>query len=201
MLHLRNFIPSPKMGFALVAMQRPFDTRSHRIDESRNDQSTIRKTTGIRGNSAMNISEFSNSTDEAQSVDFLALLGRCLGNFKILERVLVKFHETGWADLNQLQSAIEESNFQLVVDVAHRFKGAASNVSAVVLTKILSEIEQLGIEEKRAELTPALEELRTEWHTFLQFVKAMAPSVGEMEPSSVNSKSEISEARHACAGC
>ena len=149
----------------------------------------------------MNISEFSNSENGTPSVDFLSLLGRCLGNFKILERVLVKFHETGWSDLNQLQAAIEDSDFQLVVDVAHRFKGAASNVSAMVLTRILGEIEQYGVEQKPAELAAALEELRTAWHTFLQFVQAMAPSAAGLTPNSQKSITETSEARHACAGC
>lgn len=149
----------------------------------------------------MTISEFSNSEGGTPAVDFLSLLGRCLGNFKILERVLVKFHETGLSDLNQLQSAIEDANYSLVVDTAHRFKGAASNVSAVVLTQILAQIEQLGFEQKQAELMAAITELRDAWHTFLQFVQAMAPIPVGTTQSVSKIKTETSEARHACSGC
>ena len=79
----------------------------------------------------MSDSKFSNSADGAQAVDFMALLGRCLGNFKIVERVIETFRDTGMSDLDQLRTAAEVGDFASIVEISHRLKGAASNVSAV----------------------------------------------------------------------
>ncbi len=51
----------------------------------------------------MALSNPSNSADGAPAVDFMALLGRCLGNFRIVERAVATFRDAGRSDLNQLQ--------------------------------------------------------------------------------------------------
>ena len=58
----------------------------------------------------------------------MALLGRCLGNFKMVEKVLATFRETGLSELNQLEDAMNGSDYQAVEEISHRFKGSASNV-------------------------------------------------------------------------
>src|SRR5579872_3307599 len=56
------------------------------------------------------------------AVDIMALLGRCLGNFELIVRVLARFRKTGGADLEQLGGAVERSDFAAVVEISHRFK-------------------------------------------------------------------------------
>jgi len=145
--------------------------------------------------------EQTTSADAAPAVDFIALLGRCLGNFKMVERVLAMFRETGWSDLNQLEDAVKAGDFQAVAEVSHRLKGAASNVSASGLQAVLARTEKAGLDQNAVELASDLISLREEWQSFVRFAEVFAPtdnaSSAEMTKQSQNSM----EAQHACAGC
>jgi HPt (histidine-containing phosphotransfer) domain-containing protein len=149
----------------------------------------------------MSNSEILTSTDSASTVDFMSLLGRCLGNFKIVERAIAAFREAGQADLEQLEAAMACEDFDAIVEIAHRFKGAASNVSAVGLSKILFQAETFGRERDASELTRVMEDLRVAWDGFQRVVQALAPTVGRPERGIFENKKGVSEANHACAGC
>jgi HPt (histidine-containing phosphotransfer) domain-containing protein len=112
------------------------------------------------------------------AVDVMALLGRCLGNFELIVRVLARFRKTGDTDIEQLGSAIDRSDFVAVVEIAHRFKGAAGNISATGLHRIAAMLEQLGREQNAVELPGLLAQLKVEWEKFLTFADAFAPPVG-----------------------
>ena len=143
--------------------------------------------------------EPSNSAAEPPAVDFMALLGRCLGNFKIVERVIATFAETGRSDFDHLQIAVEGGDYSAVVEISHRFKGAASNVSATGLTKLLIRAELAGREQDQRKLMQTLAELQSEWDVFMRFAKAFAPSLST-EHDPVVQMQDITETRHACAG-
>jgi HPt (histidine-containing phosphotransfer) domain-containing protein len=106
------------------------------------------------------------SAPEALVFDMLSLSKRCLGNVTLVERVLTKFRETGNSDLRQLQEALDRSDFDEVAEVSHRFKGAASNISASRLQDLAARAEQLGRERNRPELAETLVKLRSEWLDF-----------------------------------
>jgi HPt (histidine-containing phosphotransfer) domain-containing protein len=112
------------------------------------------------------------------AVDIMALLGRCLGNFELIVRVLARFRKTGGTDLDQLGHAIDRSDFAAVVAISHRFKGAAGNISAAGLQKIAAKMEQLARDTNAAELPQLLSQLRIEWDEFLRFADAFAPPGG-----------------------
>jgi HPt (histidine-containing phosphotransfer) domain-containing protein len=131
----------------------------------------------------------------------MALLGRCLGNFKIVERVIATFQETGRSDLDQLQMAVEQTDYAAVVEIAHRFKGAASNVSAVGLSKALLRAEVAGREVDHPELVKILADLQSEWDIFMRFAHAFAPATSSAKHGSVIPTQDTSEKRHACASC
>ena len=116
------------------------------------------------------------------SVDINALLGRCMGSFKMVERVLSVFRESGLSDLAQLQSAIEIRDFKSTVEILHRFKGAASNVSATRLFGLLGAAEQFGHEKDTAQLTATLAEIEIEWAGYLRFTQVFAPSANAIQP-------------------
>jgi len=134
-------------------------------------------------------------------VDFMALLGRCLGNFKMVEKVLATFRDTGWSDLCQLEEAVNLSNFQAIEEVSHRFKGAASNVSATGLRELLARVEQFGREQNCAELTAILPQLRSEWEDFRRYAEVFVPSPKTAANDLIARSLDSSEARHACIGC
>jgi HPt (histidine-containing phosphotransfer) domain-containing protein len=125
--------------------------------------------------------ERSDSADAAATdaaVDIMALLGRCLGNFELIMRVLARFRKSGGGDIEQLALAIEKSDFTAVVDISHRFKGAAGNISAAGLHKVAAGMEQFGREQNLAQLPGLLSQLQVEWAAFLRFADAFAPPGG-----------------------
>jgi HPt (histidine-containing phosphotransfer) domain-containing protein len=153
------------------------------------------------GNFTMSHPELTNTTDGASTIDFMSLLGRCLGNFKIVERAIATFRDAGWSDLNQLQAALEQQDFAAVVEVAHRFKGAASNVSAVGLAKLLLQAERAGRDRDLIELTSVVTDLRVAWDGFQRVVDALAPTTNDSARGSFQRESDVLEASHACARC
>jgi HPt (histidine-containing phosphotransfer) domain-containing protein len=145
--------------------------------------------------------EPTNPSGGAPAVDFMALLGRCLGNFKMVEKVLATFRETGLSDLNQLEEAVNVSDFQAVEEISHRFKGSASNVSAVGLRDILLCVERLARETNYEELIAILPQLRTEWEDFKRYAEVFAPTPKNGAMETITRAFGSLEARHACAGC
>jgi HPt (histidine-containing phosphotransfer) domain-containing protein len=109
------------------------------------------------------------------AVDIMTLLGRCLGNFELIVRVLARFRKTGGTDVEQLALAIQKSDFAAVVEITHRFKGAAGNISAAGLQKIVAGMEQFGRDQNAVELPGLLSQLQVEWAAFLRFADAFAP--------------------------
>lgn len=146
----------------------------------------------------MSPSNHSNPTEAAPPVDFMALLGRCLGNFKMVERVMAAFRDSANADFSLLSEAIDRSDFAAVVDVAHRFKGTASNVSANGLVKHLIRAEASGRDKDHPELTRISADLQLEMEGLMRFAEAFAPTTTKSSP--VAQVQDNSEARHACAG-
>ena len=117
----------------------------------------------------------------AVAVDVMGLLGRCLGNLDLASRVLAKFHETGRHDLDELERAINASDWQAAEDVAHRFKGAASNISAGLLQNLAAQAERLSREQNELGLCDTLSHLRDEWQNFERYADAFAPA-GQAQP-------------------
>ena len=143
----------------------------------------------------MSYSHNSNPLVDVPAVDFIGLLGRCLGNLKIVERVLATFLETGSSDLSQLQIASDNADFAAAVEIAHRFKGSASNVSAKGLTELLIDAERFGHDCDQAELSRTLQAMWIEWEAVRRFAQAFVPSAND----SLKQPHGSLEARHACA--
>ena len=93
----------------------------------------------------------------------------------MIERVIAAFHDVGASDLNQLQSAMESEDYGAVVEIAHRFKGAASNVSAIGLSTLLLQAEHAGRENDLAEIQRIVAEIHLEWGRFGKVVNTFAP--------------------------
>lgn len=126
--------------------------------------------------------ESTNDARSEQAVDLAGLLGRCLGNFKMVERVLSTFCATGKSDLEQLQVAIQAADFQAAADISHRFQGAASNVSATKLRELLKRSEQLAKAQNHAELLMILGMMQLAWDDFEQKAKTMTSTSRTASP-------------------
>ncbi len=124
-----------------------------------------------------------------QAIDLMALLGRCLGNIKMVERVLATFRATGKSDLEQLEQAIAAVDYQAVAEITHRFQGSASNVSAMKLRELLTQAERLGREQNSEELRAVLPKLQAEWESIERFSRAFGPSNNSSAPPARTSHS------------
>lgn len=149
----------------------------------------------------MTAAELTNATIGEQSVDLMALLGRCLGNIKMVERVLATFRATGKSDLDQLQQAIETLDFQAISEISHRFQGSASNVSALKLRELLTQAERLGREQNSVALTAVLVRLQSEWEAFERFSRAFAPTAGPAASAGARPSHSPSGTSYAGASC
>lgn len=111
-------------------------------------------------------------------IDMHALRKRCLGNLELVMRVLSKFRTSGIADLEQLEAAVAQSDFQTIARISHRFKGAAANVSAARLHIMATYLEQMAREQNVADLQDAIAQTRGEWEVFARFASDLVPCTG-----------------------
>lgn len=77
-------------------------------------------------------------------VDFDELVGRCMGNREIAERLIVKFCRKITADLESMSAGATASDADQVGRLAHGLKGAAANVACKEIRELAEQLEALG---------------------------------------------------------
>jgi HPt (histidine-containing phosphotransfer) domain-containing protein len=120
---------------------------------------------------------------------------------KMVERVMTAFHDTGNANLMELKAAVDVSNFEDVAQISHRFKGSASNVSAIRLHVLLKKIESLAKDQNKDELPAVLIQLQSEWAEFDRFSKGFIPATTTRPIGLDRQKPPTLETSHASACC
>lgn len=111
-------------------------------------------------------------------LDVEELLGRCMGNIQLAERVVAKFLQGFGAEVAQIEEGLAAEDAEQVVRLAHRLKGTAANVSALGLREQMAEIEMLGRQQRISEIPARLERLRSEWVRFEEAASSFSPSPG-----------------------
>ena len=101
------------------------------------------------------------------------LLARCLGNIDFAARVLATFQDRFGQDLEQLEKGLREQDTPTIAQVAHRIKGSTANVSAPGLHETATQIEQLGRQNRIADVSSSIEQLRCEWTRFVEGVSSL----------------------------
>ncbi|MEX2169087.1 MAG: Hpt domain-containing protein [Pirellulales bacterium] len=119
----------------------------------------------------MSIAEASVTAEPANLED---LFQRCLGNMDLVERVLLAFESHFEQDLDELEAALTTASPNLAAQIAHRMKGASSNVAAMALTRELTSMEKLARNEQMPEAFACMGRLRGEWQRFLDADKDFA---------------------------
>jgi len=84
------------------------------------------------------------SSERPVPIDFEALLQRCMGNTKCVERVLNKFEDKARESLAQIRESLKAADADQIALFAHGLKGAAANLSAEALREIASQLEQFA---------------------------------------------------------
>ncbi|MAE63923.1 MAG: hypothetical protein CMJ18_06585 [Phycisphaeraceae bacterium] len=110
-------------------------------------------------------------------IDIDDVLKRCMGSADFLEKMLEKFRQRADEDLDELEQAIAEANPKQAAHVAHRFKGAAANISAERLRETALQLEQMGRDDDLEQANAALESIRSELERCLSFMPAAVEQI------------------------
>lgn len=86
-----------------------------------------------------------------------SLLDRCLGNQELAGRVLDKLADTLAQEQTRLNAALATSDFEQLVNVAHRLKGTAANTGAEALCQAAERLEAIA---QRGDQTTAKQAIR-----------------------------------------
>jgi HPt (histidine-containing phosphotransfer) domain-containing protein len=103
-----------------------------------------------------------NATKESSPIDIQELVDRCMGNLELAQRVFAKLQSQFKDDLIDLELALAAKDSKLMACIAHRLKGAASNVAAHNLYRSVASLEESAREGQIANLPAQLDILRKE---------------------------------------
>jgi DNA-binding NarL/FixJ family response regulator/HPt (histidine-containing phosphotransfer) domain-containing protein len=98
---------------------------------------------------------------EASSPDRLAEL-RELGGAELVEELLAEFHIQVKSDLHEIEDAAQASDFQELLRLAHRLKGAATTVGMAAILSLCSELEMAARGQDRRRILNVIERMRSE---------------------------------------
>lgn len=111
---------------------------------------------------------WSNLNDSDYVIDHKDLLTRCMGNSQFAARILDAFQRQLNADLDELDAAIRAEDPTQVAVIAHRVKGASSNVSAHQLNKLATSIGEWAKNRQIEHLQSSRQSIREAQQDFIQ---------------------------------
>lgn len=114
--------------------------------------------------------EHEQPSDNTQPFDLEAMMARCLGKLELMDRALVRFESVAQTDLERLARAVDGADATEIARIAHRLKGASSNVSALRVQAQATELEELARADKSDDLSDCLQRLQEEVSHFSQCV-------------------------------
>lgn len=109
-------------------------------------------------------------------IDHKDLLTRCMGNKQFAARILDAFQRQLNADLEELEAAIRAENPAQVAVIAHRVKGASSNVSAHRLNWLATSIGEWAKNREIEHLQSCHHSIREAQQDFVESAEQFAAS-------------------------
>ena len=100
--------------------------------------------------------------DGEAPIDFGALVERCSSDAAFAARVLAKFRDRALEDLDEIEQALEAGEADALAELAHRFKGAAANLSAEPAREQALQLETAARAGDLAAAAPIAQQLRRE---------------------------------------
>ena len=94
----------------------------------------------------------------------------------LLKELIVLFVDTTPPLLETLQNALVSKDFRVAQRVAHRLKGGSSNVGAIVMSKLCSDIEKLASAQSDIDFEPHCTRLEFEFQTAVSQLHAQVAS-------------------------
>lgn len=103
------------------------------------------------------------------SIDYQALLDRCMGRIELMERLLANFQTAAAQEIADISAAIAELDSVQLQTHAHKLKGIALTVSAPSLANVADELcEAAGDGNRDSELAELFCQLSTEFESVIE---------------------------------
>ncbi|MEJ2660992.1 MAG: response regulator, partial [Desulfobacteraceae bacterium] len=82
--------------------------------------------------------------DQNECLNYQTALDEFMGNARVLNQVLRGFIENVQRQIPRMRQAVGDGDFDVLRKEAHAIKGGAANISAIALSRLAAELEQLG---------------------------------------------------------
>ncbi|MBF0337502.1 MAG: response regulator [Nitrospirae bacterium] len=115
-------------------------------------------------------------------IDIAAALERIGGNRDLLKKIIVYFKDNNVHIANDIEAAIERSDYSQARDLVHGLKGMAGNISATELFGVVKELEDLLIKEDPAVIYECLKRVDKELHTVFESAGTFEKLTGNSKP-------------------
>jgi HPt (histidine-containing phosphotransfer) domain-containing protein len=102
-------------------------------------------------------------------LDLEKLLGRCMGNSDLVQRVLRTFQERVPEEMKTIEQALERNDAEEIARAAHRVKGSSASMSAEGMVRAAAAIEEVSRAGRVAEIPASLDRLHDEWERYLEY--------------------------------
>lgn len=97
-------------------------------------------------------------------LDYEKFVGRLLGDRSVAHEIIVEFSTNLDQQVLQLAEAVQQLDFYTLQRVAHQLKGASGNVSAILLHKVVAELESAARAQDTEQVQQLYEELKKQQH-------------------------------------
>lgn len=107
-------------------------------------------------------------------LDIQDLMSRCMGNIDFACRVLQILSERCESDMDGLEQAAAQQDFDQVYHISHRLKGAFANASAKNMSRLADEVCAASQAKNECDSLEKTCKLRDEWDEFKAMVQGDA---------------------------
>jgi len=116
--------------------------------------------------------------DNDQDNDIDQSLSTVGGDVNLLIELNTIFKKDYQEQLDSLKKAVEENDFEQIIKVAHRFKGALGNLGSLKGYEIAKKIEFKGRDNDESEIKELIEELEFQIQKIINFIDSKAENRG-----------------------
>ncbi|WP_425400648.1 Hpt domain-containing protein [Aeoliella sp.] len=104
-------------------------------------------------------------------LDVQDLMSRCMGNIEFACRVLQILSERCDSDIDGLEQAAAQQDFDQIYHISHRLKGAFANASATNMSRLADEVCTASRAKNESDSLEKTCKLRDEWDEFIAMVR------------------------------
>lgn len=113
---------------------------------------------------------------ELPPLDLQQLQRRCMGRIELVDRLLASFEKRFPVELLEIEESLTAQDEPRLLMLVHRLKGAAANISAPVLHRVIQQMESAIHAGQWAAAEQCLATLQSEWERFTHYKGSVCAS-------------------------